>query len=335
MDQNHVNQIVNAVRGQGSKVEPLQEITPEAWMTWRSNFVITAQIANWDDPRARLECARAMKGPAKQVTAHIPTGVQQGPLAGQNADPVADLLDLYEAVFVPQAATDAARAELRRIKQEENESILVWLTKVKYHFRRANPNMNAADVNANGDLKDLFIMGLANPDTKKGTIWARPANVQAAYEAAMSIDGASDVYGVARAGVHSMAALEKRRTFSRPAMTDKECWECGETGHISRFCKKKSPYFYGKRTRPGRGRGQANRRGNWKSPRGRVNNRPYRPRSAADGRPASSSLNAMEPGTAETSNASQRTEEEADYSQAYGDLEDYQEENHEQNFHQD
>ena len=311
MNQGHVNQIVNAVRGQRVFVEPFASLLPSDWVAWRSNFEITARIAGWDNYRNRLEVGRSMRGKAKNVVGHIDLGVDHNnPDAAQN---VAGLLDLYEAVFVPAAATDAARAKVRTIRQDEGESMLEWLTKLVYHFRRAHPDLNNQQIQASGDLKDLFIRGLTNRETRKATCWSRPATVQAAYEAAMSVEGASEMFdlgdgpsvnAMVQEGTSQQARKSDGNDQKKVATLDgnRRCWTCGKKGHLSKNCWKRKPYQKGNGQGKNGGQGYKGKKWSGKKNNGNGNSR-Y-------------SVNAIEgEGRQEQE---EEDDQEPDYNEAYG-----------------
>lgn len=336
MEDAQVERIVNAVTtagAQSGKVDTLESLLPEDWMNWRVNFVLTVEIKGWDNQRARRECARSMKGKAKSVTSHIPLGVPAA--AGQQIEPVANMLDEYEAVFVPAAATDAARNKVRGLRQEEGEGVLEWRTRLQLHFLRANPHMDAAARAASQDLKDLFIRGLSSAETRKGVCWGRPATVQEAYDAATSIDSYHELYGADAPGRRSMNHMGSMETQSNQGSNQqasggrrvasfetRSCYNCNKQGHLARNCRSR-----GGKARGGKSnRGNRNRSGQWRGAKSsRGNSYSWRKSGGRGGGNGGAAIGAMEDGEKAEGDS-------ADYTEAYGATEGEEES---QGFHQD
>ena len=116
MDAQQFAQLMAASRPPGRKAEPFSSGDGVEWRTWRRNFEITATINAWDARRQRREIAASMTGTAQLYVADIAIGDVQG------AAPAADLLDLYEARFLPAAAGDLARVTFKDARQEEGDT---------------------------------------------------------------------------------------------------------------------------------------------------------------------------------------------------------------------
>jgi len=125
MPNDDLQAIINAARPPAhqphKKVEPFSSTDGVEWQTWRTSFEITVRINGWNDQRARRELAAAMTGSAQLYVRDIPVG--------DDAVPVEDvpvLLAAYEQRFLPQAAGDLARIELREAKQKPDETVVGW-----------------------------------------------------------------------------------------------------------------------------------------------------------------------------------------------------------------
>src|SRR5210317_2207425 len=137
----------NATRNiQDKKIRPLNSIDPNDWREWRENFTFDLEIMGdlWSEQRKRLELASAMMGPAKAVVRDIEVLPPRppAPAAGQaaanwNIPPVAELLDLYEARFIPDAGSELLRAQVKMARQQEGESILQWHSRLRGLWQRA------------------------------------------------------------------------------------------------------------------------------------------------------------------------------------------------------
>ena len=244
----------------GVKVEPLSSTKSTDWIAWRDNFVIAADINHWGHQRARREIARAMQGAAKMAVRDIPIGDVAV------ADNFHQLLQAYEARFMPAAASDLARSEFKEARQKEQETILEWHARLRELYTRAYPNLNAAAVAASLDLRDAFILGLADPSIKADTWKARPANFNAALGEATSIRA-----GLMVLGGHQHGGFEIKKEMNSigagagfGGKFAGQCYNCGYTGHRARDCRRAegagAPY-------PARGGG--GNRGNGSSARGR------------------------------------------------------------------
>ena len=227
------------------------------WMTWRSNFEITARINEWTHRRQRREIAAAMVGAAKQFVADIPIG---------DADPVENsalLLDQYQLRFLPAAATDAARIAVREARQTEDETILAWHARLRSLFQRAHPALDAAGLEVNVDLRDQFVLGMLDQDVVSKVWHQRPGSYGEALTMANNVSAGNAIIQ-SRATERPAPAIKREPNVNALGDTDGGsainktgppggCWDCGGN-HYARDCPK------GGRA-AGRGRGRSMKAG--------------------------------------------------------------------------
>ena len=181
----HLGQInpPNAHHQQRHKIEKYSSGDPAEWSIWRSNFVLAVTINEWDNQRARREAAAAMVGNAKMYVDSI--AINDAPVQGQNdAADYTGLLNQYEAVFVPEAASDLSRMMVKDSLQREDETILQWHSRLRYRYKRAYPNLTQQQLANDRALIDHFIHNLRDDDCAVKTQDAGPQTYQQALEAA-------------------------------------------------------------------------------------------------------------------------------------------------------
>lgn len=277
----------HAQAGQAAHRPPEKKLTefssgdPIDWSIWRDNYEHKAALGQWNHDRCRRELASSMVGMAKLHVRNIPVGY------GANAQPVGALLDLYQARFTPAAEGDLARAQFKDAKQREEESILTWHSRLRELFMRANPELDAAGIEANRDLRDVFLLGIANANVKEHSHRARPQTFQQCLETASDMTASEQVL---------RGTLVKKES-GLSAMSKLECFFCkGE--HLRRNCplwKEAELHFSGKlsfhdgnwnkSSNSPRGRGghpPSQTGGGYRNPRGRGN---YRGRGRGRGQP--------------------------------------------------
>ena len=250
--------------GPTRKVESYSSGDADEWKTWRRHFEVVAGINGWNAQRARREAFAALQGKAAEYVADIPLADNAA------AAPVGGLLDAYEARFLPQAAGDLARANLRHAMQREEETMLQWHARVRSHFTLAYPNLAVAELNANRDLIEKFVLGINHPTVRNEVFKARPVDYARALEIASNHAAAEDILSKttfgsvkeekdANGGVNAI----DRRNPSYGPLTG--CFNCGG-GHYVRDCPAKRDFQgHQRRGRRGAPRGsfQPRPRGGW------------------------------------------------------------------------
>lgn len=194
------------------------------WLQWRAGYANIRDLNNWNAADAVAHIKAAMSGYAAMAVQGI-----------DHANPD-ELLNLYEAKFCTAAASVQARQQFLAAKQEENESITAWHTRVKMLYRRADA---AADMERTKELIDRFIFGLSHATVMERTLDARPANMtDALAEAANRAATLATIREMsgrkAGVGLHSMKP--GGNAGNKPAF-EKKCFNCDGPGHVAKECR--------------------------------------------------------------------------------------------------
>lgn len=144
--------LANMMRGPSTKLRRMTEATPEAWLEYRRHFVKIAQLQGWDDARSRQELAAGIQEKAGNAVSDININA-----AGIDVD---DVLNMYQARFLPAAAGTTARTNYQTAKQLPTESVREWHTRVRELFFLAYPN---GVIDHEHHSMDIFINGLYLP----------------------------------------------------------------------------------------------------------------------------------------------------------------------------
>ena len=248
----------------GKRIEKFSSGLPADWVAWRSNFQTAVQLNNWNNTRARLEIHGSISGTAHVYVGHIPSGV----IAGQAVADYANLLDEYEAFFLPASASNLARQEVKNASQDEGESILHWHGRLRSLYQRANPQLTAQQLHEDRNLIATFIDGLVDGETIRFTLQANPEN----YGAALTT--ANNSFSAAAGHRRALAIKTEPANNSIGAITkaskDRPCNTCGSSSHWAADCTRnrssKGPRDGGRRHNQrgkfGRGRGRGARSSN-------------------------------------------------------------------------
>jgi hypothetical protein len=340
MNQGQLSAIIAAcnARPPGKKVGSFNSGNGVEWGKWRSNFTMICTINGWDDQRARREIFSSMTGDVKAYVEHIPAG-DDIVAPALVAPPHEQLLDAYEAMFMTAAAGDAARVAMRDARQAETETVLQWHSRLRHLWRRSHPGATEVQMQANRDLMDMFILGLAHATVRTKTWDARPATYALCLEQASNSAASITILNAYPAGpapavkiepgLFGIAAgtsgMDSARTgrFQQPrpsGQEDRKCHFCTKPGHLVRDCillTKARGFLHlqnqnGNTSYPTRGRARGRGRGGRGTGRGRG--------SDSRGRGGRSMFNSMEEGGEDTPALAAITmegSEEPDWSEAY------------------
>ena len=148
-------QLAQLMRGGATKLNRLTDATASAWLDHRRHFQKIVLLHGWDDQRQRRELAASLQEAAGKAVQGIDPEA-----AGQT---IANLLNLYNARFMPQAAGATARSNYQAARQLPAESVREWHTRIRELFALAYPN---DDIDNAPHSLDLFIAGLHNSNVR-------------------------------------------------------------------------------------------------------------------------------------------------------------------------
>jgi len=151
-----------AARGTTARRLPvLSTVDPSEWREFRRQFNFCIFDSMWTQGRRKRALASCMIGEAGRAIADIPLG----PDVGNDAVTLQNLLDRYEARFLPAANARNARLQFHNTHQRPDEGVMAYHNRKREEFTRAYPNV--ADVETNGLLIDTFIDGLYDAEVAK------------------------------------------------------------------------------------------------------------------------------------------------------------------------
>ncbi len=249
----------------GRKVPAFDSLDPTEWKTWKNRFSTIAQIAGWNDLRARQELFASMTGVAAKVVSDIaiidPAG---GPPAGVPPRNLARVLRDYENRFVTAEASDQAKAEFNTAQQLTDESLLEWHSRLRDLFLRAYPGAEVDNDPGGQMLRDRFTGGLDNREIKVYVYDRRPANYRACLADAQRKQAtlllmSEDKRKIPKGQQHVVAAIGTKE--------DVQCYLCQGFGHMARDCAKLGQFRELLRGKPRKG-GQGQRGSKGKKPTG-------------------------------------------------------------------
>jgi hypothetical protein len=191
--------------GGNMKVPPFSSGKPADWAIWKRNYLLAAEVNQWDDQRSRLQAAGSMEGDAARMVADLAPsrpGLPGGFL-------LADLMEEYESRFLPAAESHLALQEFMVAKQKGNETVLLWHGRVREMFIRAYPGRPYV---VDRDLIYKFQKGLSDTDILLNCMRSPPPTYALALEKANTETAAKIMHSgrLPRAPqIHAMGAVEE------------------------------------------------------------------------------------------------------------------------------
>jgi hypothetical protein len=248
MDNAQLQQLLQVIRvgGGGHKTSKFLSAEGTEWRIWQRNFEQTIQINAWPNERCQREAAAAMESTAAEFTSDIPGFAQ-----GRNIN---DMLNLYEARFLPAAAGQLAAAQFQTAAQMDGEQIAVWHARLRTIFERAFPGK---DIQNSRLLINKFVLKLSDSDIRQWTHQANPDTYNAAMTAA-SNEAASQSILAHEAGASGKNNVAINQFGGRGG----SCFGCGSYDHQIATCPLTHPDQHRDNNKPrGRGRPRGGRGG--------------------------------------------------------------------------
>jgi hypothetical protein len=187
-----------------------------------------------------------MESTAAEFTSDIPGFVQ-----GRNIN---NMLNLYEARFLPAAAGQLAAAQFQTAAQMDGEQIAVWHARLRTIFERA---FSGEDIQNSRLLISKFVLKLSDSDIRQWTHRANPDTYYAAMTAA-SNEAASKSMLAHEAGASGKNNVAINQFGGRGG----SCFGCGSYDHQIATCPLTRPDQHRDINKPrGRGRPRGGRGG--------------------------------------------------------------------------
>jgi hypothetical protein len=204
------------------------------WMSFRAAFINTCNFNQYSDQQAKYALLGCMRGSAFLTVANV------------NHEDVnfniVDVLDDYEARFLPPAASDMARTRYETATQGVKESVLEWHGRLRMLHTRAYGN----EGNEN-QLIRAFSHGLRSRKVKENLLRAQAQTYDHALNVAQTEQAVQDSMNYIPGSVPNFATTiagqkPRRKDGSEPmeigAIGDgrKQCHICHQFGHIAKDC---------------------------------------------------------------------------------------------------
>ena len=230
-----------------AKPKYYSDLPGENFLAWRSQFQVISEYNRWSQDEGKAMAFAYMSGQALESVMDI--GLTD-PL-----ESVKDLLDKYQARFLPESRSQMLRAQFDHVVQLPNESIQKLHSRMRVLYQLAYPDLkDRSEIN----LIERFIKALNNREVQNHVRRRKPAkytdvlNVAQEETAFVLMDavthspsgpqqpmpGDGSFIGALRARPQIAPAVRQATTTS-----DKKCYYCGEGTHLINRCPKRLKDF--------------------------------------------------------------------------------------------
>jgi hypothetical protein len=266
----------------GVKLLPFSSADPVEWRQWRSTFTNMAANKRWDAATARTHADPKINGVAKSIIENIP--LNNVVVGGVAVAPIEQLLLLFDAKFITPAAPANSRQMLFSTHQLDEESILLWHSRLYGLYKRAYPHVALADIDINIYLIEKFLKGLSDKGIGRQASTYNPDTYAAALDDAQQASKIVHGWDLPSAFCHTRGAVQSIQAPlpAISAITSKEpfsgdCHYCQYSGHRSSECRRRAndaQQGIDSRSQRGRNPAQPRGRGAFRPRIGYGNNRP-------------------------------------------------------------
>lgn len=241
----------------------------EDWPTFRRGFEHMRRFQQYTEEEAKTCLAYCIRGTAARIIDDIdPRDVNIS---------LRDLMQLYEARFMPASASAIARAEFEQAQQQPKEQIMVFHGRLRDLWKRAYPEMARNNVRgADALIVRKFAMGLRSEDVRDEVLGTPNLTYEAALEIAQNKHSVWVATTTATMGGNPDVKLDAMEIGAiGPANKGTgACYNCGSRNHLIRECPKPRQRPGNQTTQQGSGykgkgydnktKGNQNRPGVWK-----------------------------------------------------------------------
>ena len=210
----------------------------ESWPNFRRRFEHCALFNGWNTQQQKLALVSAMADKAADVVQDLQV---------KDFFNIGNMLDAYEARFMPAAQSDIVRIQFDKCRQSSRESVLEYHSRLRALYRRAYPESTD-----DTQLIRRFAFGLANPWVQQMVLRKQAKTYDDALEAALNEAAVMDVADALKTGASSMtnqlpnsANASGHDGHPEPMeigamggnLGSNECMFCGKQGHWKSQCQ--------------------------------------------------------------------------------------------------
>ena len=188
------------------------------WLTFKQRYEHYKNLAGYTDEQSKLALASCMVDGAARAVSHI-----------DPANPAFNYRDFvvaYEACFMPPAASAIAQSQYERACQLPKETILEYHSRLRDLHDRAYPRQIRGDPT---QLIRAFAKGIRRTQVRMQVFRGAPNTYQEALEYALREQSVQMVSGRDQDEPMDISFLDESKAV---------CFNCNETGHFKRNCKK-------------------------------------------------------------------------------------------------